>query len=272
MKYLLLTITFITSSLFANVGSFEDLQVRWSSVFDKRMDQKFLTADPITEPKGARVVIGELDLLTKDFRSITDCLVYVVPSKSKPGKLLVIQKNSKLDCDDRKFAKPHFEFEEIYNLKIEEKQQSMRVFIDRFQVNFNFFNIINSQISNDKVEFQTKIPGVFISFLDAPAAKSPLSEFSVCSDVPDDTCQEATNNLCHLCPSGNTYKVVASNCKKSLRTYCGYKECGLPNTPACIRGRAATGYSGPFCITDSPMAFCKKPSRVVCLNNELFCR
>lgn len=266
-------IIFISKFSLAQDTKVHNLQIRWASAISKRMDERFLTREPISKPKGVRVVIGEIDLLTKDWREITDCIIYEIPKKGTPGKLFVIQKKSKISCEERKFAKAHLEISEIYNLAIQENSQSLKFLIDKYQIEFDFFNIVDHSEDSESSSFKTKVPGTFVSFVESTAAQKRLSDFDVCSDVPtSDNCSENPKGFCHLCPNGNTYKVVASNCRKSLRTYCGYKECGSKGQPACVRGRAATGYKGPFCITDSPMAYCQKPARVVCLNNELFCR
>lgn len=256
----------------ADITSVEQIQIRWSSVFNKEVNKNFLTRDPITAPNGARVVLARVDLLTKNFKKISDCLIYQIPGTNTTGELFFIQSKIDKTCEEQTFAKPYFVQKEIFNLKLEERMTSLRMFIDQQKISFNFYNIINSKINNDSAEHQFKVPGVLVSFIDSPNSQKILNEFEVCSEVPSNECSEKTKDLCHLCPGGNSYQVVASDCSKSLRKYCGHKECGVIGSPACLRGRRSSGYKGTFCITDSPMGFCEKPSRVVCLNNELYCR
>lgn len=249
-----------------------EVQIRWSSVYQKKVDTKYITEEAIVNPAGARVVLAQLDLFTTNFRSISDCLVFEVPSKESAGTLLIIEKPIGKKCDDVKFRKSFFEFKNIYNFRMKESTHKLKLFIDRDSVSFNFFNTIDDNIKSSTADHQYKIPGTMVSFIQNPISKPVLKNYDICSDVPNEQCESSSPNLCHLCPQGKSYLVIASNCKKSIRRYCGEKKCGLPNMPACIRGRAATDYSGPFCIADSPMAFCEKPARVVCLNNELYCR
>jgi hypothetical protein len=49
-------------------------------------------------------------------------------------------------------------------------------------------------------------------------------------------------------------------------------KCGRAGFPACIRGYVASKLDpNAFCINDSPVGFCQKGLRVVCLNNQLMC-
>ena len=105
--------------------SVADLQVRWSSVYSKTVMKRFITVDPITEPPGARVVLAQLDLLTKNFKKITDCLIYEVPSRNKAGSLFIIKKKSTRSCEDVKFQKSIYKRKNIFNLKIKEQRQKV---------------------------------------------------------------------------------------------------------------------------------------------------
>lgn len=253
--------------------NFEEIQVRWSSAYKKEINSNYLTKDPITAPKGARVVLAQIDLLTKKFKSITDCLVYQIPSPGKPGELFFIESKVDKNCEEQKFASSYFSYPNIFNLKLEETNSKIKIYIDRFNLNFNFYNILNQNLESESADFQFKIPGVLVSFIESSAGKNILNEFQVCSEVPSDKCSLKSKDLCHLCPSGKSYHVIASDCPgNSIRSYCGHKECGVKGSPACIRGRVSSGYKGTYCITDSPMGFCSSPARVVCLNNELYCR
>lgn len=271
-KIILILFALISSIAISAPQTFEEVQVRWSSAYKKDVVSNYLTAEPINAPKGARVVLAKIKLLTKNFKSLTDCLVYQIPSADKPGELFFIQSRLGKSCEEQKFKTAYFTYKDIFNLKLEETNSKLVIFIDQFKISFSFYNIVNPNLKTESADYQLRVPGVLVSFVEGSVSQNILKEYEVCSDVPNDQCSNRTEDLCHLCPSGKSYQVIASNCSKPLRRYCGHKQCGEKDGPACLRGRVSTGYKGPFCITDSPMGFCEKPARVVCLNNELYCR
>jgi len=146
---------------------------------------------------------------------------------------------------------------EVYNFSFNLKKNVLILNIDQHKEKIKMLNFYNQDIS-------------LLSFLKDPGVQIP--DYTICSDVSNH-CASKTINNCDSCSAGVSYQVVASNCSfGSLRRYCGKKICGKKDAPACYRGRAASGYTGPFCISDSPIAFCEKPLRVICLNDELYCR
>ena len=250
--------------------STSDLELRWSSAYELEINKDLKQDESIREPIGAVVVVAELSLFSKNFLSFKDCLVYRVPSPESAGALTVISVKVAESCYKNRFKKSIFKQKSIFNFSFLEKKQSLRLAIDKEVLKFYFFNIIDKKKSI-QADYNYKISGVRVSFIDSFGDERALDPFTICRDIPK-KCGEKTRDLCHLCPGGESYSVIASNCESSLRKYCGRKICGNKNNPACMRGRAATKYSGGYCLTDSPVGICTKPSRVVCLNEELYCR
>jgi hypothetical protein len=269
--FLVFTTVFFTRFSYADIN-YTDLSLRWSSVYSFEMNDHYLTSEAIKKPAGTRVVLGSFKFLTTDFKTLKDCLIYQIPTKEVPGKLYVMASLHKEDCRETTFKKSILESREIYNLSFSYRKSEVKLNVDKKTHSFIFFNVINNTKENKTNAYGFTIPGVEISFIDTYEVKTRLQEFEVCSNIAKSCGEKPSENLCHLCPGLGTYQVYASDCKKSIRSYCGIKKCGERNSPACIRGRSASGYKGPFCITDSPLGFCRKPFRVLCINNELLCR
>lgn len=261
----------LSSFSYADVN-YNELSLRWSSVYSFEMNDHYLTSEAIKKPAGTRVVLGRLKFLTTDFKTLNDCLMYQIPIEGTPGRLYVVASLFKEECRELTFKKALFESNDIFNLSFSYDQSSLKINIDKNSHNFSFFNIKNSTDGKNVIAYSFKVPGVEVSFVDTYEIKTRLQKFEICSDVVKSCGEKAPENLCHLCPGVGTYQVYASDCRKPIRRYCGVKKCGLRNSPACIRGRSASGYKGPYCITDSPLGFCRKPLRVFCINNELLCR
>ncbi len=91
-----------------------------------------------------------------------------------------------------------------------------------------------------------------------------------------DTCQqlgsncELVQNQCDYCPNG-FHQIIDSNCPRQGTRKCGLKNCGQRGELACPRGRKFSGYTGDYCIADSPLGICDKGLRVHCMDKQLIC-
>jgi hypothetical protein len=81
---------------------------------------------------------------------------------------------------------------------------------------------------------------------------------------------EVVQSQCHLCPSG-FHQIIDSNCPQKGTRICGLKSCGQRGELACPRGRKFSGYTGDYCIPDSPLGICDKELRVHCMDKQLVC-
>jgi len=263
---------FFAINSFAKTNSWDDLILRWMSVQRIEFSEYVKNEEPIKNPAGATIVLARLILLNENFSYEKDCLVYSVPSKQTNGKLSIINIGYEKKCEDYILTNKSqlYEFDNIYNLAISYKKRDLILDVDMKKYHFKFFNYLDTKKPQllDTSATLTQIPGVQISFV-TPSSNSFLKNGEICFDV-DDRCK-VLKDECFRC-SGAVYPAIASNCKEQVRRYCGDSQCGIKGAPACIRGFSASGYTGPFCINDSPIGYCEKPLRVICIDNELICR
>lgn len=246
------------------------VESRWLSVEEIKFSEYYEAGEPIRNPAGATIVLAELILLNQDFDYTKDCLIYTVPANKNPGELKIINIRYWENCRDHLFSTKAIAKTKVYNLALELKGRDLLINEDLKKFKLTFFNMVlekNHKIFETSAS-KTLVSGVQISFVDDAGDK--LKNDELCYDV-DDKCREILRNQCQRCPGG-VYPVMASNCARKVRKYCGNKACGIKGNPACIRGYKATNYSGPYCINDSPLAYCIQPARVMCINGELICR
>lgn len=250
----------------------DDLRLRFVGTYKVDLNENFNSGQLVDEPKGARVILAELEFLNKEFNRQRDCIAYKVPTAKKSGELLFIRGEQGSDCKQRVLSPPYFSLKDIYNLSMNLTLRELVFKIDTKKLTLDFFNLRLKDLKTHEA-YNFKVPGVEVSFVERVNLKnSELLDLEICQDVSSD-CSREEKNLCHLCPNnGVSYMVYASSCKANpIRRYCGKVDCGEPGNPACIRGRRAVGYTGDYCIADSPLGFCKPPARVICLNGELYC-
>ncbi|MBD66352.1 MAG: hypothetical protein CME62_14170 [Halobacteriovoraceae bacterium] len=254
VKVVLIGMLFIANSL-----AQESLSVRWQSVWQVRTNPTFPMEENIKNPAGGNVFIAELFLYGPNFKSSKDCLYLQVPSGREMGSLFYLNIESEQDCQKFLLSEQREKIKKgFFNFGFKFKKNQFTFYIDLAKEEFYFPNL------------DQKFEGVKISTLES---SKPLvvknKEPQVCFDV-DDECEVLTST-CDLCQQAIT-PVIASNCPQTTRKYCGAFLCGTSGAPACIRGRVASGYIGPYCINDSPLAYCQDELRVICINGELVCR
>ena len=218
------------------------------------MNSNFKMNSPIIEPRGLTQHIITLYHLDSQFKQVKDCILYSIPKKYHPGEVIVTTVAKNESCQQSIIKKPIYENKNVFNFAFSTAPKQVTLFIDDVELE------IKLQNTNETTK---------ISLIKTQKNNFIYEEKTLCLDV-NDQCQEIVNRNCQLCPTGS-YQVIASNCKTKMRKYCGTKACGGLDEPACLRGWKASGYRGDYCNADSPIAYCKKPYRVFCLDGELFC-
>lgn len=272
MRQIAIILIFIWApKVYAQTEFWQLVEKRWLAGSEINFSEYVEMGEEIRNPPGATIPLIEVKLKGRNFSTLRDCLVYQVPALGKSGTLQLISLPPKKSCQDmiliesRKLAQTN-----CYNLAFKFGGRNLKVLQDTKSYVLEFFNLKNNTSKKifDTSASTTKVPGVEISFIDELGESLPDGE--ICFDV-DDSCKETVKNKCDECKLGS-FPIIASGCSTKVRRYCGVKNCGLSGGPACIRGFISTGYTGPYCINDSPVAYCTPPARVVCLNEELLCR
>lgn len=243
----------------------------WSSGYKVTINKNYTTSLKIDEPKGTTQYIVRVDYLNKDFKKLSDCLIYQIPRTGESGSLYIHLLNNNKSCEDVLFEKHLFSIEEVYNFGISYKENILKLIIDN---KTKQIKLLNSKFNTDNkiydhIASRMYLEGVQISRVERDSNTEYYKDGSICLDV-DNKCEVIKNTNCDLCQNG-THNIIASNCPSKVRRVCGIKECGEKGNPACIRGFLATKYMGDYCIPDSPVGFCKKGLRVFCENGELIC-
>lgn len=254
---------------------FRTTQLRWSGAVKIITNINYNFNQDIREPRGTRIAVAEILFTDSLFKLHKDCLVYKTPVNENGGSLRVIQVKLKDDCSDFLFKKEVVIINDIYNFGFSVQDRNLILRIDAQSLSYKLFNLTLAQEYklNQRPRENTRIQGAFVSFYDPQGENDSgelLSDGDVCFDV-DDRCNVVHPDVCNFCPDG--VMVVKSNqCAHAYRKVCTKKACGQQGGFACVRGNRASQYGGPYCIVDSPWAFCRKPNRVYCENKILVCR
>lgn len=232
---ILLSLYCCSSFAQSDFGKYKD---RWSSVFK------------IEEKHKSGKVFYTLYLYDQNFKVIKECVQYKKQN-------IYIEEMNKRDVCGESLKSPEKIIHDVFNfeVKLNEKDKVL---------------IINKDSKSERIKLLALNSDSFkVSFAPPSLNSHLLGSGEICFDVGND-CSVKIDKNCSLCEYG-VYEVIASSCKNALRLYCGKASCGTKGAPACIRGYRSTNYSGAYCINDSPIAFCRGKSRVVCIEGELRC-
>jgi len=268
---IVLIFSFFSLSSYASTF-WSELEYRWSSVKSIKVSDYVTAGEPVRNPVGVSIPLASTIILNRDFHHSKDCLIYKTPSKSAQGELKLVNISPDESCEKVLTGHaPVLIVSNLYNLAIKLEDRSMTIVNDKTQFKIKFFNMLQKRNKSilETSASNTLIPGLKISTIITKKSQS-LKSGDLCFDV-DDKCNDVLENRCDQCPGG-IVPVIASSCKSKVRKYCLSGSCGKSGGPACIRGFKTTGYTGPYCINDSPVAYCVKPYRVICINEELVCR
>lgn len=253
--YVLSLILFLFS--FSSFSQTDYIQ-NWKGAIDIQVRDEFPVNKLITEPAGTTQHIFTISYLNSNFQKRINCLVYSIPKKQQTGHLKIIAPKLGQSCEEVIFDKGIKEWKEVYNFAFNVEKSILILKIDTQEIKIPMMNL-NQQDSS-----------LLVSFSNSSKPGISLKENDICFDVNDD-CEESVKYQCQLCPNG-IQNIIASSCPTKLRKICSKERCGQSGGYACMRGYAATGYTGDYCINDSPIAFCEGDSRVICVDGILKCR
>lgn len=244
----------ILGSLNAFADDFEDRLIhRWKSLVSVKANPKLTPKKPIDKPVGTSLLVMEVSLNAQNFRPLKDCVFYQVPKAEQTGTLYTVQTSVENDCEDFLLDFSGLKKEGIFNFAFEVKKKAFRFYLDDKTLTFSFPKKKTVLVSTLKDESQYK-----------------LKNEQICYRV-DDNCSVTQSNQCHLCPK-SFLNIVDSNCPSDYSKICVDHGCGDLNQPACIRGRAASGFKLNYCLPDSPIGFCRPGLRVICEAERLVCK
>lgn len=225
----------------------------------------------IKRPRGTWQHLFTISFLDSGFNLQYDCVYYLVPNDETPGKIAIIFNQDNTVCENLVPDESSLFRENIYNLSYEvnlasDAKQHLKLSIDGDQLSFNFINLKN-RTQNDRF-FGMKIT----SMINTAKVKlvNKLTDGTLCFGV-DKNCEIKQKFRCNECQN-SWHEVISTECSTQYNKVCGRDQCGKRGYPACIRGRASTGYNLSYCINDSPIGFCDEGLRVLCIANQLVCR
>ncbi len=222
-------------------------------------------------PKSTWFPIIELNLISKNYYNIKDCLFYYFSDDKNEIKWV----QDTYDCNDPYQEGILYKTDKIELLEIDQNN-----LIIHFKNNVFKYPMIN-QLRKTKIKFQTDLYShgldetyesglkIISPYIQDKFKRPLLNEGEICHDIADD-CSDSVRFQCHLCPNG-WYSEIHGNCTKNLRKRCGTIECGSKGQVACLRGFVVTGLSLDFCFPDSPLGFCAEGLRVICKDKTLYC-
>lgn len=278
---LLILILFVGCSPKGEESSFYlETNARWMAGTKIKWASEHYQEDTrILKPQGSWQPILEIEFLDRSFNKVSDCLFYRVPNDERRGELKIVANRSYVNCIDLIGEEGYTSLDGIINFGYETSKDLrakshlvLKVDTERLKYQFlNYENLHQEYKLLDSSVDKSFLTGIQItSEVDYKIHRSELKIGDICLDIDDD-CNEKVKDQCDRCPYGN-YHVIASKCKNKFRRYCGMDKCGRAGFPACIRGYVASKLDpNAFCINDSPVGFCQKGLRVVCLNNQLIC-
>ena len=194
----------------------------------------------IDRPPGAEVLLVHLK-----FQNKSHCVYYLVPYKTKLGKIIVVENKNSEACNELNTSSPLFEIDDIQKLKMEYAHFTLKITFDKdykkHEFEFPFYNLSNGTIhekfKNKKV--MSLYPG--LNFLHSPSKLiGQLGDRFVngrslrCHQV-NAKCENIGDYRCNECRFG-WYEVADYNCPQGGSKFCGQNHCGEKNEPACPRG------------------------------------
>jgi hypothetical protein len=248
---------------------FGKTQRRWISTFSiERVNLNYKKLDLILSPRGTTQAILKINFLDQDFKEVSDCLFYKIP-KVNDGEVFVIENPEQVDCMTLIAEKPYASLKSIRNFGLEISKK-LRLKVDLYQYDYKLLNLKPKRSKKILSSSQLQAVQVASSVLYNKKEKI-LIDGDICFDI-DDECKEVMSDQCHLC-EGSFFLVIAKSCEKKYQKRCGDNICGSRNMPACIRGFKTSGVRAEnYCINDSPVGFCQKGLRVVCVDHLLVCQ
>jgi hypothetical protein len=198
------------------------------------------TAEIIDRPPGAEILLLQLK-----FQRKFHCVYYLVPYKSRPGNLTVIENKNIEACPELDSSPGIIEIANVQKLKISYQNFNLQLSFERDhkqeKLEFPFYNI-NRGLTHEK--FKSAVAMSFSPGLEfAGAPKRFLGQLNArfsngqalrCHQV-NAKCETVGDFRCNECRYG-WYEVADYNCPQGGSKFCGQNHCGEKNEPACPRG------------------------------------
>ncbi len=251
---ILYVLSFFCFGVFSAERFKEESALRWINLDGLENIHGLSQESALKSPKNTWITVLEIYFYNEKFQKVKDCLLYKVPESGGDGVLKVVS-GFKGDekCKKVKFNPALFTKDKIFNFGFSFDNEQLKLLIDK---DIYIYPVFRSKTLN-------------ISFGGGEAITT-FKNGDICFDVKED-CELSKKNNCHLCPSG-VQNIVTSLCPGVYKKICSDQNCGDKGEFACPRGIKSTMYLGELCIPDSPVAYCRKPHRVICQNNELICQ
>lgn len=185
------------------------------------------------------------------------------------GSIMYLTKsNENQDCSKTLFDKRLYKTSYFYNYDVSLNHNKLILKYDNKLKKIKLLNLKNERALK---LFESSLTNpVDIAIIDDNDFYPPrIKKGEFCQKV-DDKCNDLITPSCNVC-EGPHYSVINSNCRKRFSKICGTNNCGEKGQPACIRGFKTVELNLNYCLTDSPLGFCKEGLRVFCHNSLLIC-
>lgn len=272
MNYILIVI-FLLFSCTNSTREFLEVKnalfVRWSGAIEvTQLNPHLKKKEKIITPVATIQHLFSLGFLDVNFNKNYDCVYYEILSKDV-GNLIFTKNKTNATC-------PLYPKEEtvifkslVKNFIFNFENQTLTIANDKDQ----FILKLNERIKTNSFGAHSRnVPLIVTSPIktkNISKAQELIADGEICQKIGDECLIEFSK--CDLCQNG-FYPIIDNACPKSYTKICGNNDCGKLNMPACIRGYISTKFQLNYCINDSPIGFCDKEYRVMCINNRLICR
>lgn len=242
----------------------EEISNRWSSTIGISYNENLILGEPIKGPINTWFNFAEIYFLDTNFRIHKDCLYFYTNKEKGRSKFTYSRGQINNDCLASSIKKARID--KIYKMGIQKEESSLKLTVDAK----DFVVILRNLPSNQdlKLNSNSRTEPLFSKY--NSEFGEVLKEGDTCFNT-DDNCREIKPDICNFCPSG-VREIKANGCFMNYKKICSSKSCGGRGEFACLRGHTLFSDIKSYCMTDSPIGFCKKPSRVFCEQGVLICR
>jgi hypothetical protein len=238
MKYIILL--FLLAACMNNSIEKENYRLLQEWVYAKNIKLGVPTGIVVERPPGAEVLLLQLDLEKK-----SHCVYYLVPFKTKSGKITVVENKNITSCPETNQGEGIVEIKNVNNLKIDFNNFNLKLaFVHvgaKELMEFPLYNINFGNVHQKFKSMKTKslLSGLKLysgppNYIGKSTDRFSKGQALRCHQV-NPKCETVGEFRCDDCRYG-WYEVADYNCPQGGSKFCGQNHCGEKNEPACPRG------------------------------------
>lgn len=252
--------------------------LHWSNLIEVTDRHEFYANNQtIVKPRDSWQTLFSVVYPDRNLKILKDCVFYRVPG-DEAGHLKIVTVSKAENCELPVETKKTLDVGELKALQFSVTDKAIQL-----NLTDKRFHVTEWKIAVTHKEAR-KSPELFLSsaayrspklimLAPATAAKPTpgmsLKSGEICHAISDD-CKELKPSVCSQCPG--PWFEVPNGCTNGPK-YCGTKECGKKDGPACRRGMKFQGKGSKFdCRVDASFAFCAPGLTVTCDGQSAWCR